>query len=284
MVDYYEVRFEFSPFSSDASDLLASMLAEIDYDSFVEEDNALLAYVPQSKFSEEKIDEILSDFPFDCKLTWSVNLIKGKNWNEEWEKNYFKPIVIDDKCVVHSTFHKDVPKADYDIVVDPKMAFGTGHHATTSNILRFILSLPMEGKKIVDVGTGTGILAILCMKRGASDAVGIEIDEDAYLNALDNVKLNNVDVTLIHGDAHALKNIFPGEGADYVLANINRNIVVADMDKYVDAMSTGANLILSGFYEEDIPIVMEKASSMGLILVDKKSDNNWVALRLRKGE
>ena len=180
--------------------------------------------------------------------------------------------------MVHSSFHKDIPTARYDILVDPKMAFGTGHHSTTSLMMRYILENPMEGKSVIDMGTGTGILAILAKMRGADLVTGIEIDEAAWENSVDNCRLNNVKADMIHGDASVLAHLKP---ADYLFANINRNIILNDMHLYVKALREGGQMFLSGFYEQDIPMISEEAEALGLEQIEARTDNNWAALRMR---
>ena len=181
--------------------------------------------------------------------------------------------------MVHSSFHKDVPKAEYDIVIDPKMAFGTGHHSTTSNMMRHILSEDMDGKSVIDMGTGTGILAILCKMRGARTVTGIEIDPFAWENAVENVRLNNVDANMLCGDAAKLSDL---ELADYFLANINRNVITADIDTYASKVKDGGIMLLSGFYKSDIPIVAEAAAKYGFEVVKTLEDKDWVAIKLVK--
>ena len=229
MNDYLSVRVDLSPCSTDATDLAAAFLADAGFESFEPDESGLTAYIRASEDGENLAKEALQDFPFEAEIAISSEFIKGEDWNSEWEKNYFKPILIDDLCVVHSTFHKDVPSAKYDIVIDPKMAFGTGHHDTTSQMMRHILSLPLEGKSVIDMGTGTGILSFLAKMRGAENVTGIEIDKPAYENAVDNASLNNCDVRFIHGDASALSEI---SASDFLFANINRNIILADIDRY----------------------------------------------------
>ena len=206
--------------------------------------------------------------------------MKGKDWNEEWEKHYFRPILIDDKCVIHSSFHTDVPEAPYDIVIDPKMAFGTGHHNTTSQMVKHILASDIKGKSVIDMGTGTGILGILAAMRGASRVTGIEIDGAAYENAIENVSLNHVEMDLIHGDASALAGLEP---ADFLFANINRNIITNDMSAYAATLQKGGLMLLSGFYESDIPVVLEAAKPFGLSeKTHTVKGDNWTCLILIK--
>lgn len=280
-MNYYKVRFECKPCTSDVTDLLAAFLADIGFESFEPDPAGLTAYVQASEFSEEAIKDILSDFPMETDITFNSEFVESQNWNEEWEKHYFKPIVIAGECVVHSSFHKDIPKAQYDILIDPKMAFGTGHHATTSQMMRYVLDLEdIEGKSVIDMGTGTGILAILCKMRGASNVVGIEIDPGAFENAVENAALNSQAIDFVCGDASALEKCKP---ADIFLANINRNVITSDIAKYAEKIKSGGVLLLSGFYTADIPIVMEAANPLGFTLVQTSEEgDHWAALRLIK--
>lgn len=279
MNDYREVRINLNPSSETASDLMAAFLSDIGFESFVPDEQGLTAYIAEKDFNPEELRRVLEGFPMPIDVTASDTLVEGRDWNEEWEKNYFQPIVVGNQCVIHSTFHKDVPQARYDIVIDPKMAFGTGHHSTTSLILGYLLSMNLEGRSVIDMGTGTGILAILAMMRGASQATGIEIDPMAFENAIENVRLNSTNVKLICGDASALESLEP---ADLFIANINRNIVLADMSAYVAALKKGGSMILSGFYEQDIPLLENRAASLGLTLAEKRIDNSWAAILFRK--
>lgn len=279
MIDYYSVRIDLTPCEEDFTDLLAAYLADIGYESFVADEKGLTAYVNSSAYDEQKLLSVFSDFPFDTEYSCKADFVKGEDWNSEWERNYFQPIVIGDRCVVHSSFHKNIPKATYDIVIDPKMAFGTGHHSTTNLIVSYLLDMDLEGKKVTDVGTGTAILAILAKMRGASDVTGIEIDPGAYENAKENAAINNVDLRLLLGDASEIGNV---PVADLLMANINRNIVIADLERYAAGLAPDGAMILSGFYTEDIDKVMDEARKYGLQLAEKRSDNNWAAIMLRK--
>ncbi|MDE6552431.1 MAG: 50S ribosomal protein L11 methyltransferase [Muribaculaceae bacterium] len=280
-MNYYKVRLECAPCSEDITDLLAAFLADLGYESFEPDGSGLTAYVQAVEFSEENLREMLKDFPMDTTVSFSYEFVESQNWNEEWEKHYFQPIVIAGECVVHSSFHKDIPEARYDILIDPKMAFGTGHHATTSQMMRYVLDFDeIEGKAVIDMGTGTGILAILCKMRGAGRVTGIEIDPGAFENAVENAALNSQSVEFICGDASALSDLEP---ADIFLANINRNVITADIAGYAEKIKSGGILLLSGFYSSDIPIVMEAAEPLGFTL-DKATEegDHWAALRLRK--
>lgn len=263
MNDYYELRIDLHQASEDATDYLAGLLADEGYESFVPDDRGLTAYVPADAFSEEAVRRVVDELaPITTADSVSHKLVEGRDWNQEWERNYFQPIVIAGRCVVHSSFHTDIPEAEYDIVIDPKMAFGTGHHATTTLILTRLLNMDLAGKSLIDMGTGTGILAILASMRGASPVTGIEIDSFAYANAVDNIALNGQSaIRLINGDASALEDVEP---ADVFVANINRNVITADIDRYVRRLKAGGTMLLSGFYEHDIPVVLEAAAPLGL--------------------
>ncbi len=281
MNDYREVRFDMTPCSEDATDLLAAFLADEGYESFVPDEKGLTAYVPASAWSKDAVNNVIRDFPMDTTIHVKEVLVEGRDWNAEWEKNYFQPIVVGDECVIHSTFHHDIPKAKYDIIIDPKMAFGTGHHATTAQVIESILAIDMRGRTVIDMGTGTAILSILAAMRGAELVTAIEIDGFAYTNAIENVDINGVSdvVKLINGDASALAEVEP---ADIFLANINRNVILGDIEAYTSHLRNGGTMILSGFYEVDVPIIESAARPLGLITEAIRSRDNWTALTLRK--
>lgn len=277
MTDYQQIRLDITPCDENITDLFAAFLADCGYESFVPDETGLTAYINSTLFNKEDVESIIADFPMEVDAKLTVDFIEGKDWNEEWEKNYFQPIVIADQCVIHSTFHKDVPNAKYDIVIDPKMAFGTGHHSTTSLILQTLLETDMKGKSVIDMGTGTGILAILSAMLGAEKVTGIEIDPGAYENALEHVELNNVNIDVLLGDASRLNELQP---ADIFIANINRNIILADISSYRKNLKPGGIMLLSGFYESDIAMIERAANALGLEVVSYKEDKDWVAVKL----
>lgn len=285
MNDYYEVTFDITPSDETASDLLAAFLADEGFESFVpQNDGSLTAYIASSLYNDIDIDAVIADFPMDVAIKYRSELIKGKDWNEEWEKNYFQPIVIGGKVVIHSSFHKDVPEAEIDISIDPKMAFGTGHHATTSQVATALLGLDLNGLTVTDMGTGTGILAMLACKLGANRVTAIEIDGFAYTNAVENAAMNDCPperLDIIHGDASALECV---PKADVFLANINRNIILADIDAYQKAMKQQSIMILSGFYVEDIPMIEEGAKVFGFETEGYSEENNWACLMLKRSK
>lgn len=270
--------FKYNTDNEIVADILAASLAEVGFESFVNAPDGLKAYVPENKYEKEKVSAVLEDFVYEKNIRFEATLIKSQNWNEEWEKNYFQPIVIDSDCVIHSTFHTDVPKAKYEILIDPKMSFGTGHHETTSLMLRALLCADLKGKRVLDMGCGTAVLAILASMRGAESVLAIDIDEWAYLNALDNIALNHIDnVRVEMGDANAIGN----EKFDLIVANINRNILLHDMEKYVASMEDGAEIFMSGFYKSDIPVIEAEANKHQLSLISFQEKNLWVAVRFQ---
>lgn len=277
MTDYQQIRLDITPCDENITDLFAAFLADCGYESFVPDEAGMTAYINAQLFNQEDVESVIADFPIEVEVSLTVDFIEGQDWNEEWEKNYFQPIVIADQCVIHSTFHKDVPNAKYDIVIDPKMAFGTGHHSTTSLILQTLLETDMKGKSVIDMGTGTGILAILSSMLGADKVTGIEIDPGAYENALEHVALNNVNVEVLLGDAQRLKELQP---VDIFIANINRNIILADISSYKKNLKLGGVMLLSGFYESDIAIIERAANAIGLEVISYKEDKDWVAVKL----
>ncbi|MCM1152846.1 MAG: 50S ribosomal protein L11 methyltransferase [Muribaculum sp.] len=281
MNNYYELRFDLNPCSEDMTDLLASFLADEGFESFVPDNKGLTAFVKEEVYDPETIKMIVSDFPFDSEIRYTANFVEGKDWNEEWEKNYFKPIVIADKCVVRSSFHQNAPKAEIEILIDPKMAFGTGHHATTTMMASRLLNNPPKGKSVIDMGTGTGILAMLASKLGASEVTGIEIDPMAYENATENASLNHCNINLILGDASSLKELSP---ADILLANINRNIILSDIERYAKALKSGGVMYLSGFYPVDADMIYAAAQSYGLADMEMTTLGEWASVKLVKNQ
>lgn len=280
MNDYVEVRIDIEPCSEVATDLVAAMLCECGYESFVPDAKGVTAYVKREMYAPEAVAQMIEEFPLDVTITHHDVMIEGRDWNSEWEKHYFKPIVVGNRCVIHSSFHTDVPAAEYDIVIDPKMAFGTGHHQTTSLIIEQLLDMDLTGRMVLDMGTGTGILAILAAMRGASPVIGIEIDPAAQVNAVENVKLNShPEIKIVLGDASSLALV---SGVDVFIANINRNIITTDIASYVTTMKPGAEVLLSGFYVDDIPVVMEAAKPLGLAYRSHTERDNWTCLRLIK--
>lgn len=278
---YLEFTFRTIPCTEIANDVLSAVLGEVGFESFVEQADGISAYIQMNLYKKAALKEALADFPLpDTKIEYNYQEAEDKDWNEEWEKNFFQPIVIGDRCVIHSTFHKDVPHAQYDIVINPQMAFGTGHHETTSLIISELLDSDLQGKSLLDMGCGTSILAILARMRGAAPCTAIDIDEWCVRNSIENIALNNVDdIAVFQGDASSLE----GKGPfDIVIANINRNILLNDMKQYVRCMHPGSELYMSGFYVDDIPVIQAEAERNGLQFFHQREKNRWAAVKLKK--
>ncbi len=290
---YYEVAFTLTPYSADACDVLAAMAGDVGFETFVETETGLTGYVQQALFDEQALQKSLEDFPFDgVSISYDIREAEDKDWNEQWEQEGFEPIEVRSKMedgrgvIIHDGRHlpKVISDQDIAIEIDAKLAFGTGTHETTRMIcatlqeLFTIHSSLFTTLKVLDCGTGTGILAICALKLGAKEAVGYDIDEWSVDNARHNAVINRVDerFTSLLGDVNILKEV---EGSfDLVMANINRNILLADMPMMHEKMAPGARLILSGFYTADIPMLTEKAQSLGMTLAAQKEDNEWACL------
>ncbi len=278
---YLEFIFRTIPCTETVNDVLSAVLADVGFESFVERHDGIAAYIQADLYQEKKVRQAIADYPLpDTSITYDYTEAEDKDWNEEWEKNFFQPIIIDNRCVIHSTFHRDVPQAEYDIVINPQMAFGTGHHETTSLIISELLKTNLSGKNVLDMGCGTSILAILARMRGAASCTAIDIDDWCVRNSKENIALNHVDgIEIYQGDASSLAN----KGSfDVVIANINRNILLADMRYYVTHMKTGATLLISGFYTKDIPILQAEAQRLGLHPDSQREKNHWAALIFKK--
>ncbi|MVN22343.1 50S ribosomal protein L11 methyltransferase [Mucilaginibacter arboris] len=257
-------------------DLLMNELAEAGCDTFEEVDFGFKAYLPAAFFNKEKLDERLETFHDMLTFSYEVNLIPQKNWNAVWESN-FQPIQIKDQVWVRATFHEPRPDFPFEIVIDPKMAFGTGHHQTTSTMMDFMLDTVFTGKKVLDMGCGTGILAVLAAKKGATEIVAIDYDLVCYESTVENAALNHVkDMRILCGSKEAI----PEEQFDIILANINRNILLDQMETYQRSLKPGGLLFLSGFYEDpDLDILKAKASQYQLRYLEHKKNQNWVAAK-----
>lgn len=276
MYDYIALRVDAEPCDETITDLLAAFLAEIDFETFEPDEKGLTAYVRKDKYNPAEVKPIIDNFPIETRFSVSETEIEGQDWNEEWEKNYFQPISIDDKLVIRSSFHDNFAKAPIEIIIDPKMAFGTGHHATTAGMSRMLLNEDLKEKSVIDMGTGTGILAILAKKLGAGDTVGIDIDEFAVENAIENGRLNDVEITWKVGDDRELEKIEP---ADIFLANINLNVITANLGKYVSKLKPGGKIFLSGFLSSDRDAIMKEAEKFGLKFVKAWNDSNWLTMK-----
>ncbi len=256
------------------SEILIAELGERPFESFIETETGFIAYIQKELWTEDILNDIyLLDSP-EFSISYTIEEIDQVNWNEEWEKN-FEPIDVDCKCHVRAPFHPKT-NAQYDIVIEPKMSFGTGHHETTHMMIQHLLELNVTNLKTLDMGCGTAILAILAEMKGAKPIDAIDIDNWCYLNSIENAERNNChEITVYEGDADLLK----GMKYDLIITNINRNILLNDMQQYVDCLNPNGILLLSGFYTEDIPFIDASCTEKGLTFVKKLERNNWVSLK-----
>jgi ribosomal protein L11 methyltransferase len=278
-MDYREIQFTLSPNTDIHRDVLSALLVDIGFESFVESEQGLTAYVPENEYSESRLSAVLEDLPLPgLSVRYQTVYVESKDWNEEWEKHFFQPIIIDNQVVIHSSFHQDIPALKYDIVIDPKMAFGTGHHATTAMMVSYLLETELNGKSVLDMGCGTAVLAILAAMKGARPVKAIDNDEWACKNALENVRFNqSPDIQVEYGDASLLGK----ETYDFIFANINRNILLNDIPVYVKCMRPCSSIFMSGFFKEDADLIVETGKKYGLEYVSEKENGQWAALELR---
>lgn len=260
-------------------EIITAYLSEFGFEGMAE-DELVKAYVAEQEKTDEEIRILIDELVEKnlCYEDYTIELIKPRNWNEEWEKNYFQPILIGEQCLIKSSFHQTDEKAKYEIIIDPKMSFGTGHHETTSMMAEYLLETDLKDKTVLDMGTGTGILGILASMAGCRKVVGIDNDSWCYENAQENIEKNNIhNFEMILGDAGMLKSY--EQTFDVVIANINRHILLADIRYYVRSMKHPAILFLSGFYTEDLPEIEAECTIHGLVLKSKKVKKNWVGAK-----
>ena len=270
---YIGYHFEVEP-KDLGSEILIAELGELPFDSFIETENGFSAYIPKENWTENILEDIYILNNPEFKISYTIEEIEQKNWNAEWEKN-FDPIDVDGLCHVRAPFHPKT-EAKYDIVIEPKMSFGTGHHETTHMMIQHLLEMDVEGMKTLDMGCGTAILAILAEMKGAQPIDAIDIDNWCYLNSIENAERNDCKhISVYEGDASLLA----GKKYDLIIANINRNILLNDMQTYVDCLNPNGVILFSGFYEQDIPYIDASCTEKGLTFVKKINRNNWVSLK-----
>ncbi|MBU2920004.1 50S ribosomal protein L11 methyltransferase [Winogradskyella psychrotolerans] len=270
---YLGYTFKVSPLQP-AVEILIAELGYAGFESFVESEDGVTAYIQKEEWSETILDDVYVLKSDEFEISYTSEEIEQTNWNEEWEKN-FNPIIVDDVCSVRAPFH-DKPNTKYDLIIEPKMSFGTGHHETTHMMIQHILKNDFKNKTVLDMGCGTGVLAILAEKVGATKLDAIDIDNWCYLNSLENVNRNNCKhISVYEGDVALLE----GKQYDSIIANINRNILLADIASYAKCLNPNGTLFLSGFYQEDIPIIEAECNKQMLKLEETIQKGQWVSLK-----
>ena len=271
-MNYYACSFT-NPENENLKDMFMELLGEIGFDSFMDTDEGFEAYCQEPLLNEEELNDIMQMEQFANVKLIKKELIPDQDWNATWEASY-EPVIINEFCRIRAPFHNVEGSYKYDLIIEPKMSFGTAHHETTSQIIELMLKSDFSGLNLLDMGSGTGVLAILAKKLGSATTVAIDNDEWAYRNALDNIRLNDEnDIIVELGDANSLND----RQFDIILANINRNILLRDMKEYVKSLVDGGKIFFSGFYEEDLILITKEAERLGLKYVNHVTKNNWTA-------
>ena len=275
MQTYDVFSFQITPNDDTSRESAIALLAAAGFDSFQETDTGFEAYIPQGKMTKEGMDCLLDEFQLpDITLSYSIHTLENRDWNEQWEQEGFQPIVIPGLCCIHKPEQK-VDSQPFDILINPRMAFGSGTHETTSQLVEALLGQDLKGIKCLDMGCGTGILAICMAKAGANHVTAIDIDEQSVENARENLRLNHVEnAEVLHGDASAIQGEY-----DLIVANIHKNIICADMTTYVQHLNDGGTLLVSGFFTDDVPDVHRAGEQNGLRLVHEQSKDSWAVLQ-----
>ena len=274
---YTKISFKLNPDTEENREILVAMLSDLSFESFDESEEHIMGYIPGELTDLEEISTISALLPFSVQI--ENEMIPDKNWNEVWEKNYFKPLLIGNRCLVRAPFHTEYEPAEFELVIEPKMAFGTGNHETTALVSEQILDMDLKGKTVLDMGCGTGILGMLASLKGAKSIIAIDIDKWSHESTLENAQLNHIfNLEAKLGDASLLGN----ETFEIIFANIHKNIIICDLPKYESVLQSGGKIYLSGFYTHDMPDVKAKAESLGLIETEFHEKNNWVVYSFEK--
>jgi len=278
-MQYIKAIFKFKSIEDYQQDLLIADLADLGFDTFEDSENGFTAFVIKENFNEQELVSLLNGYSEDFKTEYSLEDVADENWNAEWEKN-FTPLIIDDVCYVRATFHEPQPSYPYEIVIDPKMAFGTGHHQTTTMVMQYILAADLKDKNILDMGCGTGILAILAAKLGAKNLLAIDYDDICYQSTIENAALNNVEnLTALCGS----KEVIPNEQFDVIFANINRNILLDQIGRYAEVLKSEGKIFFSGFYlEPDLSMITAECAKHEIRYIDHKQNGDWIAAHFEK--
>jgi len=279
---YFEVVFKVVPYNEDANDVLSALLAEVGFEAFSPTEKGLKGYIQKSLWDEHAVQTVISDFPFPgISISMIVTEAADEDWNEQWETEGFEPVIVDSIVCVHDTKNVNIPRCQYDILINPRLAFGTGTHPTTRMILKHLTTLPLEGKRVIDAGCGTGVLGILAAKCGATEVLGYDIDEWSVDNSLVNYHLNSINNAFaVLGDSAVLCD---KADFDLLIANINRNILMGDMKRFSATLKLeNSILLLSGFYTEDIPYLVNSANKCGFDLFSQHETDGWAMLEFRR--
>ena len=278
-MQYIKAIFKFNSIEEFQQDLLISDLADLGFDTFEDSENGFTAFVIKENFNEQELKDLLNSYADDFTATYVLEDVADENWNAEWEKN-FSPLIIDDVCYVRATFHEPKPSYPYEIIIDPKMAFGTGHHQTTTMMMQYILSADLLDKNVLDMGCGTGILAILAGKLGAKSLMAIDYDDICYESTIENATLNNIiNLKALCGS----KEVIPDEQYEVIFANINRNILLDQIHRYAEVLKPEGKIFFSGFYlEPDLSMITAECAKYGIKYLDHKQNGDWVAAQFEK--
>lgn len=278
-MQYTKAIFTFKSIEDYQQDLLISDLADLGFDTFEDSEGGFTAFVIKDNFNEQELKDLLANYSEEFATAYTLEDVADENWNAEWEKN-FSPLIIDDVCYVRATFHEPQPSYPYEIVIDPKMAFGTGHHQTTTMVMQYILAADLKGKIILDMGCGTGILAILAAKLGAKSLMAIDYDDICYESTIENATLNQVDnLKALCGS----KEVIPNDEYDVIFANINRNILLDQIHRYAEVLKAGGKIFFSGFYlDPDLGMITAECAKYSIKYVDHKQNGDWVAAQFEK--
>ena len=274
---YTEIDFKISPLQP-ASEILIAELGELGFESFVEEEDGLKAYIQGEDFDTNILQELFVMQNPEFNITYQIHGIENENWNAKWESDY-ESVLIDNRCYIRAPFHKTNPDIEFEIEIEPKMSFGTAHHDTTSQMISLLLNENVEGKDVLDMGCGTAVLAILAKMKKADNVHAIDNDEWAYNNSVENIGRNNFpEIIVQQGDAALLKD----KNFDVILANINKNILLADMETYSKSLNSKGVIMFSGFYINDLEDIKSKAEKNALVYIKHIDNNNWVAAKFSK--
>lgn len=276
-MNYTKISFKLNPDNQENREILVALLSDLDFESFDETDEQVFGYIPGETVDLGPIRDIATALPFSVHI--ENEMIPDQNWNEVWEKNYFKPLLIGNRCLVRAPFHTEYEPAEFELVIEPKMAFGTGNHETTTLVAEQILDMELTGKTVLDMGCGTGILGMLASLKDAKRVVAIDIDSWAFESTVENARLNNIpNLEAKQGDASLLGN----ETFEIIFANIHKNVIISDLSVYEKVLQSGGKLYLSGFYTHDMPDIKKKAESLGLLETGFHEKNNWVVYAFEK--